>query len=56
VRIDALADERANALLQSYERLRKTIKGGQVSIKPLVPLDMLSIVDVNNSATAGGLI
>lgn len=42
-KIDALAYERAKALHQSYERLRKTIKGAQVSVEPLLPMDVLSL-------------
>jgi hypothetical protein len=42
-KIDALAKERANTLLQSYERLRKTIKSGQVTVEPLLPMDVLTL-------------
>ncbi|MBM4147297.1 MAG: hypothetical protein FJ240_13665 [Nitrospira sp.] len=42
-KIDALANERASALQQSYERVRKTIKGKQVAIEPMLPADVLSV-------------
>lgn len=42
-KIDALAKERADILLQSYERLRKTIKSGQVTVEPLLPVDVLTL-------------
>lgn len=42
-KIDALAHERSSALQQSYERVRKTIKGKQVSIEALLPPDVLSV-------------
>ncbi len=41
--IDALANERASTLQQSYERVRKTIKGKQISIEPILPADILSV-------------
>lgn len=42
-KLNALAKERANILLQSYERLRKTIKGGQITVAPLLPADILTL-------------
>lgn len=42
-KLDNIADNRADTLLQSYERLRKTIKSGQVSVVPLLPVDVLSL-------------
>jgi hypothetical protein len=42
-KIDELANERAKVLQESYERLRKTIKGKQVSIEPMLPADVLSL-------------
>jgi hypothetical protein len=42
-KIDKLANERAKVLQESYERLRKTIKGKQVSIEPMLPADVLSV-------------
>ncbi len=42
-KIDTLANERASALQQSYERVRKTIKGKQTSIAPMLPADVLTI-------------
>lgn len=42
-KIKKLAENRANDLMQSYGRLRKTIKVGQVSVEPLFPADVLSL-------------
>jgi superfamily II DNA or RNA helicase len=42
-KIDELAKERAKVLQQSYKRLRKTIKGKQISIEPMLPADVLSL-------------
>jgi superfamily II DNA or RNA helicase len=42
-KLGELSRERANALLESYERVRKTIKSGQVSVEPLMPVDVLSL-------------
>lgn len=42
-RLDSLAYERAGALRESYERLRKTIKGRQTIVEPLLPLDILTM-------------
>ena len=41
--LDSLANERAGALKESYERLRKTIKGRQTKVEPLLPLDVLTM-------------
>ncbi|HWR57946.1 MAG TPA: helicase-related protein [Thermodesulfovibrionales bacterium] len=41
--LDSLAYERAGALKESYERLRKTIKGRQTTVEPLLPLDVLTM-------------
>ncbi len=42
-KIDEFAKGRASVLQQSYERVRKTIKGKQVSIEPMLPADVLSV-------------
>ncbi|MBW2308548.1 MAG: DEAD/DEAH box helicase [Deltaproteobacteria bacterium] len=42
-KIDEAAKKRANDLLHSYGRLRKTIRGERISVESLLPGDVLSI-------------
>lgn len=42
-KLNQLAKERAEVLYQSYERVRKTIKGTRVLVEPMLPVDILSV-------------
>lgn len=43
-KFETLAKERAAALQDSYDRLRKTIKGSRTAVTRLLPVDVLAIV------------
>lgn len=38
-----LTEERAQDLLESHMKLRKAIKGGQITVKPIAPIDILTV-------------
>lgn len=42
-KIESLARDKADQLMQSYERLGKVVKNGRFSIDPLFPVDLLGI-------------
>ena len=42
-KVDNVAENRTEDIFNSYERLRKTIKGSHVSIEALLPVDVLSL-------------
>jgi len=42
-KLEKIAEDQAQEIMQSYERVRKAIKGKKASVKPLLPGDILAI-------------